>query len=104
MKINPIRAINQTSPPFRNSQAACLKFQKFPNPPEYHANKIIPNNKTNPKNNSIHLFMQNLQRVLHLQRPMTRNHRDEPLQLQIEVLHLQQPAAAIREIFTHVFI
>ena len=57
MKSKPIKAMNQTTPPLRNSQAACLKFQKLPHAVEYHANKITPISSIKPTNNSAHLFI-----------------------------------------------
>lgn len=54
---NPIIAINQVNPPLKNSQAACLKFQKLPQFTEYQANKITPITSTSPIKISNHLFM-----------------------------------------------
>lgn len=53
----PINAINQTNPPLKNSQAACLKFQKLPHVGEYQLNSITPINRISPNKISIHLFM-----------------------------------------------
>ena len=50
--------MNQNAPPFRNSQAACLKFQKSPHHiGEYHAITIGTITKISPNKSSTHLFM-----------------------------------------------
>ena len=54
---NPINRTNQANPPLKNSQAACLKFQKLPHDVEYQANKITPITSINPAKISNHLFM-----------------------------------------------
>lgn len=54
---NPTPKTNQKTPPLRNSQAACLKFQNAPQPAEYHITTIATITSIKPSKSSTHLFI-----------------------------------------------